>query len=104
MFSPALSRKFRLESQRRCLFQHLAAGFLEEVGPELSFEGQLGKKPTEEGVCFPGYGVGVCKGLKVQQEKMKWFRKAREIGEDGGQSWQGTLVNLRRDRESAQGF
>lgn len=42
----------------------------------------------------------MCKGLKVQQEKMKWFRRAREIGEDRGQSWQGLLVNLRRARES----
>lgn len=31
---------------------------------------------------------------------MKWFRKAIEIGEDRGQSWQGLLVNLRRARES----
>ena len=26
------------------------------------------------------------KGLKVQQEKMKWFRRAREIGKDRGQT------------------
>ena len=42
----------------------------------------------------------MCKGLKVQQEKMKWFRRAREIGKDRGQNRQGLLVNLRRARES----
>lgn len=84
MFSLALSGKLRLESQRRCLFQNLAADFLEEVGSELTFEGQMGKSPLRKGSASQAmeWCVQGPEGTAAEE----WSRRAREIGGDRGQS------------------
>lgn len=99
MFSPALSSKFRLESQRRCLFQHLAAGFLEEVGPELSFEGQMGKSPLRKGSasqamewCVQGPEGTAGEDEVVQEGQRDWRRQGPELAGPAGQPKEGKGV------------
>ncbi|CAI9170603.1 unnamed protein product [Rangifer tarandus platyrhynchus] len=99
MFSLALSRKFRLESQRRCFFQHLAADFLEEVGSELSFEGQTGKSPLRKGSasqamerCVQGPEGTAGEDEVVQEGQRDWRRQGPELAGPAGQPKQGKGV------------
>lgn len=71
MFSPALSCKLRLESQRRCFLQQESRRLPGRGGARAEFQRADGEQSTEKGDSVAAWRSSVCKGLEVEEEKVR---------------------------------
>lgn len=55
-------------------------------------------------MSLAGGARSVCEGLEVEEEKVRLFRRAGAVGEEGRGQEKGLLVSLKRERGSHRGI